>query len=226
MAARGVLGLSVWLTYTADRLLDVAGRPFDQLLSVRHRFTKDYSPILWKIWFCVLIVNSSIAFIGLTTDQLINGALLLVVCLLYTGLNQKLSHRFFPKEPCIALIYVAGVIVFLHPVYELLPAVGALTLLCLINCLIISNKEYSIDTAMQINSLAKHLPQIPYALYVVCLGLLLLLDSQMFIPLILSMVALLSVHLFHHRLSIESFRVLADAALLVGPFAYLLAACL
>ena len=39
-AAYAVLGLSVWLTYMADRLYDVTPREANALLSVRHRFAK------------------------------------------------------------------------------------------------------------------------------------------------------------------------------------------
>ncbi|MFQ3271378.1 MAG: hypothetical protein ACI9A1_001702, partial [Lentimonas sp.] len=93
-----VLGLSVWLTYMADRLFDVARRPVEQLQAVRHRFAKQHARKLWTLWSCTLILNIGLAFTGLSINELCNGFILLAICLLYTGLNQALSRRFFPKE--------------------------------------------------------------------------------------------------------------------------------
>lgn len=52
-AAQIVLGLSVWLTYMADRLFDVAKRPLQQLHSTRHQFAKQHRKTLWRCWWCV-----------------------------------------------------------------------------------------------------------------------------------------------------------------------------
>ena len=211
------LGSSVWLMYAADRLFDVKKRPLAQLHSIRHRFTKRNARTLWKFWFGALFVNVSIAFSGLKIHQLRNGAILLLFCLLYTTLNQKLSSRFFPKELCVALIYAGGVIVFLLPAQDLwLPAVF-LMLLCLINCLIISNNERQIDAAMKVHSIAQFLPKLPFALYLCCILMLGILEQQWLLPFGASLAGLMLVHACRKRLSIESFRVLADGALFAGP---------
>lgn len=216
-ATMSVLGLSVWLTYSADRLFDVAKRSFDQLYSARHRFTKRHAKTLWKIWFGTLFINVSIAFSGLTAHQLLNGTVLLIVCLLYTGLNQKLSSRFFPKELWVAILYVGGVIVFLLPDQSLWLPAGFLMLLCLINCLIIGNKERQIDAAMKVRSLAYFLPKLPIVLYACCLPAILFLEGALLLSIGLSLLALMFVHACQKRLSVESFRLFADAALLIGP---------
>lgn len=217
-----VLSLSVWLTYTADRLFDVAKRTMNQLHSTRHRFAKQHAPTLWKIWFGILVINIGIAFTGLTTRQLLNGVALLTFCLLYTGLNQKLSSRFFPKELCVAIIYAAGVIVFLLPAPSLWVPAGFLMLLCLINCLMISNNEQQIDAAMKVRSMAQFMPKLPIALYLCCTLMLGLMETQWLLPIGSSLAALIVVHFCRKRLSVESFRVLADAALLAGPLLTLL----
>ena len=49
---RMVLALSVWLTYVADRLLDVRTRAASTLLSARHRFAKRRRT-LWMLWWGV-----------------------------------------------------------------------------------------------------------------------------------------------------------------------------
>jgi len=222
LSAFCVLGMSVWLTYTADRLFDVANRPLEQLRSLRHRFTKQNAKTLWKIWFGTLAINLGIAFTGLTTQQLFNGGLLLIFCLLYTLLNQILSHRFFPKELCVALIYAAGVVVFLHPARSLRFPFGVLALLCLINCLIISSKERPIDAAMKVRSIAQFFPRLPLVLYACCLLGTTFLEVPWRLPFGASLTAIALVNYYQKRLTIESFRVLADTALVVGPILSLL----
>ena len=217
-----VLGLSVWLTYAADRLFDVKKRSLAQLHSIRHRFTKRHAKTLWKFWFGAFFVNISIAFAGLKIHQLRNGAVLLIVCLLYTALNQKLSSRFFPKELCVAIIYAGGVIVFLLPAQNLWLPAGFLMLLCLINCLIISNNERQIDAAMEVHSIAQFLPKLPFALYLCCILMLGILQRQWLLPFGASLAGLMLVHVCQKRFSIETFRIVVDNALLIGPMLTLL----
>ncbi len=219
LAAQGVLGLSVWLTYMADRLFDVTKRPLQQLHSARHRFAKQNVRVLWWLWTCVLVINIGSAVTGLNARELQNGAVLLILCLLYTAFNQILSRRFFPKELCVALIYAGGVIIFLIPIpaTELWPPAAALVLLCLINCLMIGAKEQRIDRALQVRSMAQLPLPLTLALYISCALLLCCLSHAWLLPIGLSWGALLIIHIYRRHLSVESFRVLADSALLIGP---------
>ena len=216
-SAQIVLGLSVWLTYMADRLFDVAKRPIEQLHSTRHRFAKQHFRVLWGFWFNILIVNIGVALTGLSFNQLRNGAVLLALCLLYTALNQALSRRFFPKEICVAIIYAGGVIVFLLPNAKLWLPTGTLTLLCLINCLMIGAKERCVDAALQVRSLAQLPTPLIIALEVTCGLSLYFMDRAWALPIGLSLGVLLMIHANQKRLSVEAFRVLTDSALLIGP---------
>ncbi len=223
IAACVVLALSVWLTYVADRLFDVARRPAEQLLSARHRFAKRHARTLWRIWALVLPINVTIAFLGLGEAQLKAGALLLVICLAYTALNQKLSRRFFPKEICVALIYTGGVVVF-QPATVSLSFVAFFALLCLLNCLIIGAKEKAIDAKMQVHSIVPMVAERWLGLCALSLHLLVILVAPTgAIALSGSFLALGVLHLLRRRFSVESFRVWADAALLVTPLVWLLA---
>lgn len=219
-ATANVLGLSVWLIYMADRLFDVAKRPMTQLHSVRHRFAKKHSQTLWKIWIGTLIINVGIAFIGLTKLQFFKGLILLMVCLAYTGLNQKSSSRFFPKELCVAIIYTAGVIVFLPLDQGLWMPFWILMLICLINCLMISSREKQVDIAMNMNSMAQFIPKLLPALYISCSLLLSLAGKQWFLSFGSSLVVLGLIQICKNKLSVEFFRILADLALLVGPLIF------
>lgn len=221
-AAQVVLGLSVWLTYMADRLFDVAKRPLEHLHAARHCFAKQHFCALWGVWCGALIANLTLAFIGLSTLELRNGAVLLALCLLYTTLNQALSRRFFPKEICVAIIYVGGVIVFLLPNASLWAPAGALTLLCLINCLLIGSKEQRIDAALKVRSLSRLPSPLIIALEVICALSLCILSHAWALPIGLSLGTLGIIHLQKKQLSIEVFRVLTDSALLIGPSVALL----
>jgi hypothetical protein len=220
-AAHVVLGFSVWLTYVADRLYDVRSRDASALLSLRHRFSKRYASQLWYVWFTVLGLDLLLAT-QLTCVQLKNGALLLAICLVYTWLNQKLSRRFFPKEVCVALIYAGGVSIFL-PKLAPLGFVEAFAFLCLMNCLIIGAKEKHIDSKMRVHSVATLVAErwlTPLAL--IGAGLVIWGGGELWQELTVSFLLLGLLHRYRARIEIEVFRVLVDAALLVGAAVYFL----
>ena len=218
-AAHVVLALSVWLTYVADRLYDVKSRKVSELLSLRHQFAKRYSSQLWRIWFVALAINLAVAT-QLSRLQLKHGAQLLAVCLIYTLLNQKLSRRFFPKEICVALIYAGGVAIFLP---NTVPAgfYESFAFLCLLNCLIIGAKEKHIDSKMRVHSIATLVAAhwlTPLAL--IGAGLAWWSGVELWLGLALSFLTLALLHGCRERIEIETFRVLVDAALLVGASIY------
>ena len=212
--AYAVLGISVWLTYMADRLYDVASRPMKQLQSLRHQFAKKHRSRLWQIWWGALMLNLAIAT-QLSSQQLQRGAILLGICLLYTYFNQKLSRRFFPKEICVALIYAGGIIVFI-PTTPIIPMLS-LAWLCLINCLIIGTREKRVDADMQVNSITS----IPTERYIAPLAFLstpimLWATPQLNLAMTLSLALLGILQLFQNRIQIEDFRVMADTTLMAG----------
>ena len=214
-AASAVLGLSVWLTYVADWLFDVRSRDKVLLFSLRHQFAKRYRQALWYVWFVMLAVNLLLAT-QLTVLQLKNGSLLLIFCLLYTASNQKLSRHFFPKEICVALIYAGGVIIFIPVAYPL-GFFGVFALLCLLNCLMIGAREKVIDTKMHIHSIATLVAErwlTPLALFGA--GLAIWRGCVLWLGLALSLGLLGLLHGLRKRISIENFRVLADACLVLG----------
>jgi hypothetical protein len=221
LAARVVLGLSVWLTYLSDRLFDVAPRPRAQLLSERHRFAKRQARRLWKVWGCVLIFDLFIALRFLSAQQLEQGLYLLVLCLTYTGLNQWLSRKFFPKELCVSLIYAAGVLVFLGPPFPWMSA-SLFAGLCLINCLIIGIKEKPIDRGMRVHSMSPLMaPGWIALLFLLCAALLFKAPPGLAYAAAISLL-LLVLHFSRRNVPIEGFRVLADGILLLGPIPALL----
>ncbi len=210
-----VLGLSVWLTYVADRLFDVSSRPEASLLSLRHQFAKRHARTLWSIWCGVLAVNLLLAT-QLSMIQIRRGALLLALCLLYTLLNQKLSRRFFPKELCVALIYAGGVAVF-QPATVPLGFVACFAWLCLLNCLIIGAKEKSIDAELRVHSLAPLIAERWLSTFAILSTVAMFwVDGILNQPLALSFGLLGGLHWLRGKIATENFRVLVDTALVAG----------
>jgi hypothetical protein len=214
-AASAVLGLSVWLTYVADRLLDVRSREKAALFSLRHQFAKRYRQALWYVW-CVLLAMNLLLAMQLTVLQLKNGSLLLIFCLLYTASNQKLSRHFFPKEICVALIYAGGVIIFMPVAYPL-SFFGVFALLCLLNCLMIGAREQVIDAKMRVYSIAPLVAERWLTLLALFgAGLAAWRGGELWLGLALSFGLLGLLHGLRNRISIEAFRVFADASLILG----------
>lgn len=219
-AAYLVLGSSVWLTYMADRLLDARPRPLADLLALRHRFAKQNQPALWGLWSLTLLATAGTALATLTRTQLQMGATLLLAALTYTALNLCWSKYFFPKEFLVAALFAAGTQVFLpNPKLDL--SVLVFTLICLGNCLAIADKERTVDARLRTRSLALWVSASGITLLLLAAALLAL-DCHPIPALLGSALCLTLVFLLRHRLPTETYRVLCDASLLVGPAVELL----
>ncbi|MEO0510115.1 MAG: hypothetical protein AAF065_09680, partial [Verrucomicrobiota bacterium] len=220
LASSAVLCLSVWLTYIADRLFDVARRPSRDLLSHRHRFAKQNQGILWTVWMVILVANLTIAFPGLSSKQLFNGFILLSLCLTYTGLNHALSKHFFPKELLVAIIFAGGTQVFLSkPVGKL--SIFAFGLLCFMNCIIIAKKEKAVDAGLNVRSISSVLDTRLLNI-LLAVGILCALFSSDPVALLPTAFCLTLLQLYRRHFATERFRVLCDTSLLITPGLYLL----
>jgi hypothetical protein len=217
-AAYGVLALSVWLTYLADRLFDAHPRRPGQLTSARHQFAKRRHRVLWLAWAALLALDISLAVTALGPSTLIKGFVLLGFCLAYTGLNHLFARRFFPKELLVAIIFVGGTQVFLPEATEW-PTLVAFTLLCLVNCLAIGWRERPVDALLEVRSLSSIL-NLRWGAPLLLLGLGFGLFSDGMRALLPSLLTLAAIQIQRDRFSRESFRVLCDAALLLGPLVY------
>jgi hypothetical protein len=148
-----VLGLSVWLAYAADRWIGGWQVPPERVRTDRHRFYQ----LAWRplacAWILVLAADLAIALERLSGRELRAGCVLLAPVLLYV-----LSHQFLhrdrplrpPKELCVALLFGAGASVFIisSPGFAGTDIAGPLalfTLLCFVNCALISRWEREVD---------------------------------------------------------------------------------
>lgn len=105
------LGLSIWLIYTADRLLDVNQKGY-QPNSRRHLFAKRHIKILTVLCIAVFLADTYLALFVLQHTLIVYGFLVLSVVAAYYILLKMLQAKraiWFQKEPVIAAVYTMGV---------------------------------------------------------------------------------------------------------------------
>lgn len=106
------LGLTVWIIYTADRLLDVR-KLKNQPATERHKFHQRYQKQLWVMIALMGMIVVALAFF-LHQSVLAGGIFLSVVICIYLAFQKNLHI----KEFVVAILYTLGV---------LLPALGVFT---------------------------------------------------------------------------------------------------
>ncbi len=157
--AAWVLGLSVWLAYTADRWLDTRKLPPHRLLTGRHRIARHWQKVLIPVWVIVLLVDVGIALTGLSAAQLLSGFLLFTACLGYTLAVYRRQH--VPKELLVALIFTVGTVLLQIerlPLSTTLIGASGLFLLVYANCTLIAVRESATDLRMGYSSMALQYP--------------------------------------------------------------------
>jgi hypothetical protein len=157
-----VLTSSVWLAYVLDRWIEAWRLSPEQLRTQRHTFYQRWRWPVAVVWIALLIADLAVAAIRLTSREWIGGVLLLAPVVLYLLSHQWIHRRHpwrVPKEVCVAALFGAGVAIFLiAPAPRLLPRLATpltlFTLLCFINCTLISSWEREVDEVHGQTSLA------------------------------------------------------------------------
>jgi hypothetical protein len=110
MISSVVLGVAVFVVYTADRLFDLRNVAISN--TARHIFHDKHKKTLWEIIIVLSIFSSIFAFTLPIKVQLI-GLVLAVVVLIYLLAVNKMPNSDFLmicKEPLTAIIYTLGVV--------------------------------------------------------------------------------------------------------------------
>ncbi len=110
MLASIVLGISVFVIYSADRLFDLRNLALSN--TNRHQFHSKHRKVLWEIIIILGIFSAIISF-TLPVKILNIGLFLAVIVLIYLLAVNKMPNNTFlqiAKEPLTALIYSTGVI--------------------------------------------------------------------------------------------------------------------
>lgn len=97
------LGLTVWVIYTADRLLDVRSLT-NAAASERHKFHQQYQKPLWIVSITIGLIVVGLVFF-LRPPVLLGGIYLSIVVAFYLLLQKYLKG----KEVFVAMLYTAGV---------------------------------------------------------------------------------------------------------------------
>ena len=150
------LGLTVWVIYTVDRLMDVRhlNRP---AYSERHRFHQTYAQPLW-IGVAIAVMIICVLMVFVRPSILIGGLILAPLSAVYLLLQKKL----FIKELTVAVLYTLGVLLPAWPGSWnlLLPVAGLIAqlfLIALTNLVLFAWFESDADSKMGQASLVTRL---------------------------------------------------------------------
>jgi len=138
------LGLTVWIIYTTDRLLDVHGIK-EEVASARHRFHQRHQATL-KFWLILITMIDGVMLYFIEAVVIKMGLILSLVVAIYILLRTRL---YLFKELFIALLYTAGVVLPVFPIHQIslqtfLPLVPFF-FIALLNLIIFSRYEREND---------------------------------------------------------------------------------
>jgi hypothetical protein len=204
LAARMVLGLTVWAVYLADRLLDVRD-PNPAPATARHRFYRRHPHALTVLLATVLALDAFVALVDLRREILLHG-IAVAACVAAYLLTFPRRRSGWEKQVVAAILFSAGVLLVSatwRPLSTLWIPGAFFAALCLCNLVAIELLERDLrrrwlwlaPAALAALSLAR--PAGPWQSAVA-----------------LSAVLLAAVALSAPRLTPDALRVLADAALL------------
>ena len=219
VAAAVALFCAIWATYTTDRLLDnqAAHAPPTQ----RHRFHRQHRHLL-KYFIVAATAIGALCTAWLPAQQLVAGAALAAISVLYLLLVQWLPAFASAKELAVAAIYTAGVSL---PVWsgQLLNKPVAFALVATFSCALLNLlllSKVDAETEKQAGSLVQRLApskysQLWWALFffgavATTMGTIVQGQLLVFAPMLL-----LLAYLWPHPQHLISHRHLADAVFLV-----------
>ncbi len=224
------LFLTVWLIYSADRLLDSKRLDLTQAHTLRHAFYARHHKAMLIIWIFLLLLTAVISFSFLNPTVILIGLFALALCLLY-GLAVHRFTRFirFSKELQVGFLFAIGCSLVawsqsLNSGFSLLPllsATVAFACLCTFNCLLIALAEQNLDKLQNQLSFAtqavlsqRYLSLLLFGFVGLSLGLGLWLQSSFYLAILLAAFGLWLLSVNMHHLDSELLRVLADVVLL------------
>ncbi len=225
------LGLTVWLIYTADRLLDVRDTQ-GKAASERHRFHKRNQKRL--IYLLLLVITIDMTLIYFMPAIIIKrGMFLSVTVALYILLRRRLHIL---KEFLIAVLYTAGVATPALPVNQIstqdkLP-LFLLFFIALLNLIIFSWYEKENDLNDRQNSIAtimneKTIRLIVMSLFIVTFSIscyLIFISTEYTMSLVFLLMVIVLFIIFWYKSYFERkdhYRLLGDAIFLI-PLIYIL----
>ena len=155
LALRGLLFLTAWLIYLADRFADTMKLPADSPISLRHRFCREHMIGWWVAIVVIFFLDVALALRSLDLQMLLLGGTLAALCVLYLFINHSLGGKWRPipmKEKAIGILFAAGTtlgVIGQLPVLTISFGVAVIlfAILCTYNCLSIAAWERELDAA-------------------------------------------------------------------------------
>lgn len=188
-----IIGLSIWLVYTADRLFDSLRLDISRPHSMRHRFHYEYRTGLWFSWLAALLVDTTLIVCYASETQLRWGcaAIAMVICYVAGVHCAPKMNSWLPKELQVGLVFSFGVAltawseIEIGSVVPLLISTLMAALLFAANCLVIANWECQMDLSQNFRSFALRFPvtmkRLPLAIVLHSIAALLLFYAH-FLP--------------------------------------------
>ena len=212
-----ILGVSVWLGYMADRLFDIRFKKENQLTSLRHQFCKENEFKLWILWLIILIPIVIFSLNTLNNDKLFVGLTLILFILLYNFLNQYFSRKRFPKEICVAALFSYGTLFLIEEPFKI-ETFMHFTMICFLNCLILTHKDRPVDKLMGINSWTHPFSHRSISIIIAlkCLYFLIVFKS-IFNPFLILCIMCLALHHKSNYIGGEKFRVALELLYIAIP---------
>ena len=212
-----ILGVSVWLGYMADRLFDIRFKKEAQLISLRHQFCKENEFKLWILWLTILIPIAIFSLNTLNSDKIFAGLILILFILLYSFLNQYFSRKRFPKEICVAALFSYGTLFLVESPLKIEEFIH-LTLICFLNCLILTHKEKQVDKLMGINSWTHPFTHCSIFIIIALLCIYFLITFKgLFNPFFATCLLCLALHIKSHHIDEERFRIILESLYAIIP---------
>jgi len=150
-----IIGISIWLAYTADRILDSRRLLCELPHSSRHSFHRQFQTLICFLWILAIGLNVILITRFTSADQIKWGMVCLLLVFLYLLNAQKNNStlRRIPKELQAGLIFGFGISLVCWPVAAqpttspLLASTLVTGLLFSINCATVAYWERRLDTA-------------------------------------------------------------------------------
>ncbi|MDE0863985.1 MAG: hypothetical protein OSA98_09365 [Rubripirellula sp.] len=150
-----IIGISIWLAYTADRILDSRQLKPDLPHTSRHRFHHQFRRPLSIVWILALAINTILITTFATTNQIRwgVGCLLLVLLYMFGIQNGTWTVRRIPKEIQAGFLFGFGVSLVCwssapnQPTFQLLLSTLVAGSLFSINCATVAYWERQLDAA-------------------------------------------------------------------------------
>nr|WP_095738419.1 hypothetical protein [Rhodopirellula sp. SM50] len=162
-----IIGLSIWLVYTADRLFDSIRLDTRRRHSIRHHFHFRYRKQLCLGWFLALGLDTALVVAFASDAQLRWGCAAIAVVVAYVASVQfpRNSAPWLPKELLAGLVFAFGVSLNAwtawtpQGTFSLPVSVWMAAILFTTNCLTIAMLERDLDRLQAFDSWVLRVPR-------------------------------------------------------------------